>query len=139
MRAGFFACMGQGAVMRTCGAAPESLLTQPISAPIYLVLDPVDMRCGMERLSTWVQNTLGARPCEGSAYVFRNRRAQLLKVLMWDATGVWLAQRRLHQGRFVWPTTSEARVVLTLAQWRWLVTGVDWQRLSATQPGHWRV
>jgi transposase len=99
--------MGQGFVMRM----PESM-----SGSIWLVLEPVDMRCGIERLSTWVQHTLGARPCEGAAYVFRNRRNQLLKVLMWDATGVWLAQRRLHQGRFVWPASaapSQARVVLT--------------------------
>jgi transposase len=125
--------MGQGFVMHM----PESM-----SESIWLVLEPVDMRCGIERLSTWVQHTLGARPCEGSAYVFRNRRSQLLKVLMWDATGVWLAQRRLHQGRFVWPASaapSQARVVLTPAQWQWLTAGVDWQRLCATQSAGWQV
>jgi transposase len=128
--------MGQGFVMRM----PESM-----SESIWLVLEPVDMRCGIERLSTWVQHTLGARPCEGAAYVFRNRRSQLLKVLIWDATGVWLAQRRLHQGRFVWPTSacatqaSQPRVVLTPAQWQWLTAGVDWQRLCATQSAHWQI
>jgi transposase len=106
---------------------------------IWLVVEPVDMRCGMERLSTRVQSTLGKSPCDGSAYVFRNKRSQLLKVLMWDATGVWLAARRLHQGSFVWPDASEASVTLNVQQWQWLITGVDWQRLCAAKPQNWQV
>ena len=74
-------------------------------------------------------------PCDGSAYLFRNRRSNRLKLLVWDGNGVWLCQRRLHRGHFVWPKPGEARFSLTSEQWQWLVAGVDWQRLSALPPG----
>ena len=71
---------------------------------IWLVVDAVDMRGGIESLSQRIQNLLGRSPCDGTAYAFRNRRATRIKLLIWDGTGVWLCQRRLHRGRFVWPT-----------------------------------
>jgi transposase len=58
---------------------------------------------------------------------------------VWDGTGVWLAQRRLHRGGFSWPAAGSATVTLSAEQWRWLTAGVDWQRLQARAPAHWRV
>jgi len=49
---------------------------------------------------------------------------------------VWLCQRRLHQGHFIWPTPGESRFSITQAQWEWLIAGVDWRRLSAQPPAH---
>ncbi|MGL5424004.1 MAG: IS66 family insertion sequence element accessory protein TnpB [Serratia fonticola] len=51
--------------------------------------------------------------------------------MCWDGTGVWLAQRRLHQGRFIWPRSDSDLFTLDAHEWQWLITGVDWQRLSA--------
>jgi transposase len=45
----------------------------------------------------------------------------------------------LHQGHFTWPTTNTSVFALTAAQWQWLITGVDWQRLNAVPPANWRV
>jgi transposase len=45
----------------------------------------------------------------------------------------------LHRGHFIWPGADSAVCSLSAEQWRWLVTGVDWQRLSASAPAHWRV
>lgn len=106
---------------------------------VYLAVDPVDMRWGIERLSGHVQHTLGRSPCDGTAYAFTNRDRSRLKLLLWDGTGVWLCQRRLHSGRFRWPHPGDAVCVLTAAAWQWLVAGVDWQRLDAPPPAHWRV
>lgn len=106
---------------------------------VWLIIEPVDMRGGMESLSLRVQNLLGRTPCDGNAYAFRNRRGSRLKLLIWDGTGVWLCQRRLHRGRFVWPTAGTKTVTLTARQWDWLITGVEWQRLDAPAPIHWRV
>lgn len=111
----------------------------PTPQQVWLVVEPVDMRAGMDRLSQQIQNTLGRSPCDGSAYAFRNRRTTRLKLLVWDGTGVWLCQRRLHQGHFSWPTTHTSVFTLTAAQWQWLITGVDWQRLNAVAPAHWQV
>lgn len=105
---------------------------------IWLAVEPIDMRLGIEGLCAKVGQSLGKHPCDGAAYVFRNRRTTRIKVLIWDHTGVWLCQRRLHQGSFVWPTAETPAFNLTREQWNWLITGVDWQRLSPQQPQNWR-
>jgi transposase len=106
---------------------------------IWVIVDPVDMRSGIDGLSLRVQNLLGRTPCDGTAYAFRNRRGTRLKLLIWDGTGVWLCQRRLHRGHFTWPTADTTTVTLAARQWNWLVTGVEWQRLAAPAPVQWRV
>jgi transposase len=106
---------------------------------IWLAVEPVDMRAGVERLSQLVQNSLGRNPCDGNAYVFRNRSSTRLKLLVWDGNGVWLCQRRLHRGRFHWPSSQEGTFLLTEDQWSWLTQGLQWQRIKAMPPLHWRV
>lgn len=98
----------------------------------YLAVEPIDLRCGVDRLLVWVQS-LG-RPAEaGTAYVFRNRSGTRIKLLLADATGVWLCTRRLHAGRFVWPRAGDVLCAVSAQQFDWLCAGVDWQRLSATR------
>jgi len=112
-----------------------------IAAPerIWLSVAPVDLRRGMDGLSVIVQQALGHSPCAGSAFVFRNRAGNRLKVLLWDGNGVWLCQRRLHRGGFIWPKAGDRCFSISQAQWHWLIAGVDWQRLSAEPPGHLQV
>jgi len=71
---------------------------------ICCVIEPVDMRRGLDSLSQWIQTSLGTTPCDGTAYAFSNRPKTRLKLLIWDGTGVWCCQRRLHRGAFVWPS-----------------------------------
>ena len=106
---------------------------------VWLVVEPLDMRAGTDSLSLRIQNTLGRSPCDGTAYAFRNRRQTRMKLLIWDGTGVWLCQRRLHKGHFIWPTAETTVAMLTATQWQWLISGVDWQRLDAAAPAHWHV
>jgi transposase len=56
-----------------------------------------------------------------------------------DGNDVWLCQRRLHQGSFVWPKAGDAVFAISQEQWQWLVAGVDWQRLSAQASAEWRL
>nr|WP_254601107.1 IS66 family insertion sequence element accessory protein TnpB [Achromobacter ruhlandii] len=78
------------------------------------------MRRGIDGLSQQIQQALGRSPCDGTAYVFRNRGGNRIKLLVWDGTGVWLCVRRLHQGRFTWPQSNDAACTLSQAEWRWL-------------------
>jgi transposase len=106
---------------------------------VWLVVQRVDMRLGIDGLSLRIQQALGRSPCDGSAFAFTNRRASRLKLLVWDGGGVWLCQRRLHQGHFVWPRQGDATCTLSAEQWQWLTQGVDWQRLNCVAPGaSWR-
>ncbi|MBA2704757.1 MAG: IS66 family insertion sequence element accessory protein TnpB [Blastocatellia bacterium] len=111
----------------------------PTPTQVWLAVEAIDMRAGIDGLSQRIQNTLGRSPCDGSAYAFRNRRGNRIKLLVWDGTGVWLCHRRLHRGHFTWPSVGAPLCTLDASQWRWLTMGVDWQRLSAQPMSHWRV
>jgi transposase len=106
---------------------------------IWLAVAPVDMRRGIDGLSMIVQETLGQAPCAGMVFVFRNKAGNRLRLLVWDGNGVWLCQRRLHRGGFVWPKVGDASFCINRAQWEWLVPGVDWQRLSRLPNPDWHV
>ncbi|WP_367374101.1 IS66 family insertion sequence element accessory protein TnpB [Pseudomonas lini] len=65
------------------------------------------------------------------AYLFANRRATRIKVLVHDGLGIWLAARRLHQGKFFWPGSRHgAHVELSAEQLHVLVLGLPWQRVG---------
>jgi transposase len=66
--------------------------------------------------------------------VFANRRADRLKVLVFDGVGMWLCTRRLQSGSFAWPREDTGCLVLSREQFDWLVAGLPWQRLGAAQP-----
>lgn len=111
----------------------------PTPREVFLAVEPVDIRQGIDGLSRRVSDSLGRAPCDGSAYAFRNKAGNRFKLLIWDGTGVWLCVRRLHRGRFVWPQGKEAVFTMSQSDWQWLITGIDWRRLSATPPADWQV
>ena len=71
-----------------------------------------------------VQNELGLDPYSGVAYVFRAKRADRIKVLWFDGTGLVLAYKRLEQGRFAWPAVRDGVIRLTRAQFEALFEGL---------------
>ena len=96
---------------------------------VWLAIEPLDMRAGTEAALVRVVNVFGAaRPHQ--AYLFANRRANRMKVLVHDGIGVWLAARRLNQGKFVWPKDAGATLSLTHPQLDALVLGLPWQRIG---------
>lgn len=75
--------------------------------PVYLALEPTDLRYGVERLGGLVRERMHAEPRSRALFVFINRRRDLMKVLTWDGTGVILAQKRLDAGHFELPTPTQ--------------------------------
>lgn len=106
---------------------------------IMLVTAAVDMRTGTDGLSLYVQQELGRPACDGTMYIFTNRSRTRMKLVCWDGTGVWLCQRRLHKGHFVWPGMNATSWQISAEQWQWLTMGVDWQRLTAAAPATWQL
>ena len=86
---------------------------------LWLATEPLDMRAGTETALARVVSVFGAaRPHH--AYLFANRRANRMKVLVHDGIGVWLAARRLNSGKFVWPRDAASTAPLTRASsMRW--------------------
>ena len=95
---------------------------------LWLSVAPLDMRAGMDTILTQVVRVFGeARPHH--AYLFANRRGTRMKVLIHDGQGIWLACRRLNQGRFRW-AEGNGSLTLTQAQFDALVLGLPWQQLD---------
>jgi transposase len=81
---------------------------------IFLALEPVDFRKGIDGLAAVCRQALGDNPLGGAVYVFRNRRGTTLKLLVYDGQGFWLCTNRLSQGRFYWwPTATTPSVRLS--------------------------
>ena len=97
---------------------------------IWLASAPMDMRAGTDTALARVVAVFGAAHPH-TAYLFANARANRIKVLVHDGIGIWLAARRLHVGRFVWPLTTGAdRWSLSRTQLDALVLGLPWQRIG---------
>ncbi len=101
---------------------------------IWLALGVSDLRGGIDVLLAQVVRGFAAGAQPHHAYVFANRRADRLKVLVYDGVGMWLCTRRLQGGGFTWPGDAAGSMTLTSAQFDWLVAGLPWQRLSTSAP-----
>ena len=69
---------------------------------ILVALEPADFRRGIDGLARVCKDVLQQDPFSGCVFVFRNRRATALKVLVYDGQGFWLCHKRLSSGRFRW-------------------------------------
>lgn len=97
---------------------------------IWTATAPMDMRADTETAPARVIAVFGvAKP--HCAYLFANRRANRMKVLVHDGIGVWLAARRLNQGKFHWPGIRQgSELELDTEQLHALVLGLPWQRVG---------
>ncbi|MGD0678896.1 MAG: IS66 family insertion sequence element accessory protein TnpB [Polyangiaceae bacterium] len=77
----------------------------PAGVQVFVALEPVDMRCGFERLSAMVRERLGYEPRSGALFVFVGRGHQLVKILFADATGICVFAKRLDKGVFSLPAS----------------------------------
>jgi len=59
----------------------------PPGMKVHLALGCTDMRKGIDGLAMLVQGVLRQDPFCGHLFVFRGRRANLIKIVFWDGTG----------------------------------------------------
>jgi transposase len=96
--------------------------------PIYVALDPVDMRLGSERLGAVVRERMRAEPRSRALFVFVGKRGHTMKVLTWDGTGTILIHKKLDAGRFELPRATgsgEQHVVVSDAIFEVIHKGVS--------------
>lgn len=82
---------------------------------ILVAIEPADFRRGIDGLARVCKDVLQQDPFGGWVFVFRNRRATAVKVLMYDGQGFWLCHKRLSSGRFHWWPRDESQASQTLA------------------------
>lgn len=107
----------------------------PTPARIIVALDPVDFRKQIDGLAAACEQ-LGEEPLDGTLVLFRNRKRNGLKALIWTDGGFTLAYKRLEQGRFRWPKGDGAKVPMTRAELAALLEGLDVS--NATRLSRWK-
>jgi transposase len=85
----------------------------------------VDFRKGAEGLAALVREVMQADPFDGAIYVFRAKRADRVKLVFWDGTGVCLFAKRLEGGQFRWPKIEDGVMRLSAAQLSALIEGLE--------------
>ena len=100
---------------------------------VYLATGATDMRKGFDGLFGLVRDELLCDPLSGHLFLFSNARRTRLKLLFWDASGLWLCAKRLEKGRFHWPAAKPGTnsVKLRAEELSMLVSGID---LKQTKP-----
>lgn len=96
---------------------------------IVIATKPMDFRKGHDGLAAVVQNELGLDPYTSVIVIFRSKRADRIKALLWDGSGLVLVYKRLEQGRFAWPAIRDGVMRLGRAQFEALFEGLDWRRV----------
>jgi transposase len=96
---------------------------------VLVATKPVDFRKGMEGLAALVREAMAADPFCGTVYVFRAKRADRVKLIFWDGTGMVLVAKRLEDGKFRWPGLQDAILRLSAAELQALLEGLDWRRV----------
>lgn len=79
------------------------MLTLPSTVRIYVSVEPVDLRRGFDGLAAATRQIIRENPLSGHLFVFLNRRANRLKILLWEPSGFLLLYKRLETGRFRLP------------------------------------
>lgn len=97
----------------------------PTPTRILLATSPVDFRKSIDGLAALVELHLRESPLTGTLFVFRNRRGNGLKLLMWSSGGFVLVYKRLEKGRFQVPGTTADRLTLTPAETVAILEGID--------------
>jgi transposase len=101
---------------------------------IYLAAGSTDLRKSFEGLSDLVTHQFKEDPLSGHLYVFANRRKNRIKVLYFDGTGAWVCAKRLSQGCFAWPKTTEPGALRIVAEeLTLLLGGIDLDQTRARQ------
>ena len=100
---------------------------------VMVATRPVDFRKGAEGLAALVREAMQADPFDGAIYVFRAKRADRIKLVYWDGTGVCLFAKRLEEREFRWPKISDGVIRLSAAEFSALLEGLDWRRVHAAR------
>ena len=100
---------------------------------VLVATRPVDFCKGMDGLAALVAEHLGSDAFSGVVYVFRAKRADRVKLVYWDGTGLCLLAKRLEQGTFRWPRIADGVMRLTPAQLGALIEGLDWTRVRGVR------
>lgn len=109
------------------------MITISSGVRVLLATRPVDFRKGAHGLAALASEVLGECPFSGVVVVFRAKRADRVKILVWDASGLVLVWKQLQQGAFRWPPVMDGAMRLSAVEFAALFDGLDWTRVQAVR------
>jgi transposase len=101
------------------------IVSLPTSVHIWLATRPTDLRKSFDSLAELVRQQLQGDPLSGQLFVFRNKRADRVKLLYWDEDGFVIVYKRLEVGSFRFPQAEAAGVEIRAADLQMLLDGID--------------
>lgn len=107
-------------------------LDQAQASRIWFAVEATDMRCGFDRLAERVRRVIGQDPLSGHLFLFRSRRGDRLKILLWEQDGFVLWYKRLESGVFKLPRVTEGTrsVELRASELAMVLDGIDVSKLK---------
>jgi transposase len=118
----------RGAILGDSG-----MISLPAGARVLVATRPVDFRKGAHSLAAVAVEVLGEDPFSGAVIVFRSKRSDRVKILVWDTSGLVLVWKQLQQGTFRWPRVMDGMMRLSAVEFAALFDGLDWTRVQTTK------
>ena len=109
------------------------MINVPAGTRILLATRPIDFRKGAHGLAALAQEVLAEDPFSGTVIVYRSKRADRVKILVWDTSGLVLIWKQLQQGRFAGRRSWTASMKLSSVEFAALFDGLDWTRVQTTK------
>lgn len=112
------------------------MLSLPSSVRIWLASQPTDLRKSFDTLAELVRQQLHNDPLSGQLFVFRNKRADRVKLLYWDEDGFVILYKRLEVGTFRFPAAQGQGVQVRAADLQMLLDGIDLDSVKRSRRYH---
>lgn len=114
------------------------MLSLPPAVRIWLSAQPADLRKSFDSLAGLVRDGLRGNPLSGDIFVFRNKSADRIKLLLWEEDGYAIWYKRLEQGRFRFPSPADGspHVEIRAADLVMLLAGVDLSSVKRSKRFH---
>jgi transposase len=109
------------------------MINVPAGVRILLATRPIDFREGGHSLAALAQEVLGEDPFSGTVIVYRAKRGDRIKILVWDSSGLVLIWKQLQQASFRWPPIMDGVMKLSAVEFAALFYGLDWTRVQPTK------
>lgn len=107
---------------------------------LLLATEPVDFRKGIDGLKAICRQQLCDDPFNGTIFAFCNKAKTSVKLLVYDATGFWLCQKRFSKGKLAWWPKKKchstqlraSELIVLLAQGNPMLASLpdDWRSLN---------
>jgi len=115
------------------------MIALPSDIRLYLALEPVSMHRSFDGLAILAQEVVQQNPLNGHLFIFRNKRADKIKALLWDRNGFWIFYKRLEKGRFKLPKLKQPYIRITQEELSLLLDGIDFSRLKRFPELHYHI